>query len=548
METLNHLPCPVLVTDHLGYIQSANSALCALVNRSEAQLQLGAMDALFPLASRILLQTQVWPLLRSQGSVAEVQLNLLGPGTTELPVVVNAQRSSLGDAACYYWVFFVALERNRFEFELRGARQHAEDVARELVDSARFIQTITDALPSLVAYWDKDERCHFANKPYLEWFGIHPEDVIGSTLMDLLGPHRYALNEPYLRAVLAGEPQRFERSLSKADGSTGYTLAHYMPDRNAAGAVVGFFVLINDISSTKAAENELKLAASVFRNTVDGIMVTDADGVILSVNPAFSSITGYSAEEMLGRTPALLQSQHHDAAFYAAKALALARDGHWAGELWSRRKNGEAFLEWQTITSIPGSAETPTRFVTVFNDITERWHKDERIRHLALHDPLTDLPNRQLLMERLGQSIAKTEREPRPLALMFLDLDQFKQVNDTLGHDRGDELLVRVAQKLLSQVRQNDTVARLGGDEFVILLDNPLSQDYVAQIAARIVDALHAPLTLGDQQVQLGASIGIAMHPRAGATPAELLKNADAAMYAAKRAGKNTHRFFNAES
>ncbi|MEO5794954.1 MAG: sensor domain-containing diguanylate cyclase [Rhodoferax sp.] len=544
METLNQLPCPVLVTNPLGTIQAANHRLCSLVGRAAQQLQHCSIEDVLAPHSWLFLQTEVWSLLHSQGAANELHLQVQTADLQSIPVTVNCQRGLHAGADCYYWVFFVALEQHKVESELLGARQHAEGVARELAKSARFVQTITDAMPSLVAYWDKDLRCHFANKPYLEWFNIQSEDVIGSSMLELLGEPMWALNADHVRAALAGQRQQFERALAKADGSTGYTLVHYIPDLNALDDVLGFFVLINDVTYLKTTESELKLAASVFNNTVNGIMVTDAAGLILSVNPAFSAITGYTAEEVLGCPSQLLRSHHHDTAFYAAIAQSLADHGHWAGELWNRHKSGEAFLEWQSVTTIPGSVGTADRYVSVFNDITERWHKDERIRHLALHDPLTDLPNRQLLMERLGQSIAKTEREPRQLALMFLDLDQFKQVNDTLGHERGDELLVQVAQRLLTLVRQNDTVARLGGDEFVILLDNPLGQDYVAQIAARIVAAVHAPLTLGDQQVQVGASIGIAMHPSAGSTPADLLKNADAAMYAAKRAGKNTYRFF----
>ncbi|MBC7682572.1 MAG: diguanylate cyclase [Ferruginibacter sp.] len=477
----------------------------------------------------------------------EVHLHVKTADQHPIPVTVNCQRGKHAGADCYYWVFFIAREHHKIESELLGARQHAEAVARELAKSARFVQTITDAMPSLVAYWDKDLRCHFANKPYLEWFNIQSEDVIGSSMLELLGEAMWVLNADYVRAALAGERQQFEQALVKADSSTGYTLVHYIPDLNMLGDVVGFFVLVNDVTYLKTTESELKLAASVFNNTVDGIMVTDLNGMILSVNPAFSAITGYAADEVLGCQSTLLRSHHHAAAFYAAIAQALADRGHWAGELWNRHKNGEAFLEWQSVTIIPGSADTADRYVSVFNDITERWHKDERMRHLALHDPLTDLPNRQLLTERLGQLIIQSAREPRKLALLFLDLDQFKHINDTLGHQVGDELLVEIAHRLRDLVRQNDTVARLGGDEFIILLDNPLNQDDVAHIAARIVATIQAPMVLCGQQVQVGASVGIALHPSGGNTAAELIRSADNAMYEAKRSGKNTYRFFTAE-
>jgi len=202
------------------------------------------------------------------------------------------------------------------------------------------------------------------------------------------------------------------------------------------------------------------------------------------------------------------------------------------------------YLTWQTITRIPGESEQDVRYVSVFNDMTERWHINESIRHLAFHDPLTDLPNRALMQERLGQLLSKTGREERHLAVMFLDLDRFKYVNDQLGHDVGDALLKAVARRLQLQIRQTDTLARLGGDEFVILLDNPLSMLEVEQIAKRIITVIGQVFKLGTHEAHIGVSIGIASYPSGGCNAAELLQNADAAMYEAKNAGKNTYRIF----
>ncbi len=427
-----------------------------------------------------------------------------------------------------------------------ATRKRAEASALAVAKSENFIRTITDALPVLIAYWDKNLRCQFANKAYLAWFGKPPASIVGHTMQELLGKNLFALNEPYVRGALAGEPQRFERTLTKADGGFGYTLVHYVPDLAPHGEVPGFFVLVSDITSLKEADAELVLAASVFQNTIEGIFVTDANGVILSVNPAFTSITGYSAEEAIGQSPRILKSDRHDQAFHAAVWRDIAIDGIWQGQVWNCRKNGEAFLEWLTITRIPAPEGQPVRYISVFNDITELWRKDERIRHMAFHDALTGLPNRALLMERVDYQIAFAERERHPLAVLFLDLDRFKYVNDTLGHDIGDELLKAVAESLLALVRQSDTVARLGGDEFVILLNNPSSEAEVGHIAGRIVAVINEPMKFReDKTAQVGTSIGIAMYPSDGNTSAQLMKNADTAMYAAKRAGKNTYRFFN---
>jgi diguanylate cyclase (GGDEF)-like protein len=240
----------------------------------------------------------------------------------------------------------------------------------------------------------------------------------------------------------------------------------------------------------------------------------------------------------------MLKSNRHDQAFYAAMWQEITRKGRWKGDIWNRRKDGQLYLERMTITMIRDSMGAPLRYVSVFNDITDLWRNDEQLRRLAFRDGLTDLPNRILLMDRFNRQHALAQREKRELAVMFLDLDRFKHVNDTLGHNVGDEVLKAVALKLKAEVRQADTVARLGGDEFVVLLDNPVNTDEVARIASRIVAVINEPMELCGKVAEVGTSIGIALHPTDGNSPDELLKNADIAMYAAKAAGKNTYRFF----
>jgi len=541
---LNQLPCPTLITDGSGYILAANTDLLALVGGMIEQWLQQPMDSFLPPASRIFLQTHVWPILLREGSVKEIYLKICTARNQRIPVMVNCCQGHFDGVDSYFWVFFVALERSKFEAELLDARHRAEASALALAERERFDKTITDAMPGLVAYWDNDLCCRFANKIHLDWFGKSPEAIIGITLRDLLGERPFTLNEPHIRGALAGEPQTFEGSLTKADGSISSTLTNYLPDFNDHGMVIGFFVLVSDVTPIKTAELELRLAASVFENTLEGIMVTDADGIILSVNSAFTEITGYTAKEAIGQTPRIFRSNRHDQEFYSTVWRNIATKGRWEGETWNRRKDGEVFLVWQSISVIRSSADEPVRYVSVFNDITEYWHKDERMRHLAFHDSLTDLPNRTLLIERLDQLIGITERDQRNIALMFLDLDGFKAVNDNLGHDIGDDLLKIVSQKLLLQVRHTDTVARLGGDEFVILLDNAANKEMVTLIATHIVETINKPMDFHGTLVSVGASIGIAMHPGDGQTTAQLMKNADTAMYAAKQSGKNTYRFF----
>ena len=299
-----------------------------------------------------------------------------------------------------------------------------------------------------------------------------------------------------------------------------------------------------DLVVRAKSEAELRLAASVFDNMMDGVIVTDTASTILSVNPAFTAITGYSAAEAIGQRPSLLRSDHHKPEFYRELWARLQRDGRWEGEIWNRRKNGEAFLEWLSIGMVPGNDGQPVRYVGVFNDITELRKKDEHIRHLAFHDPLTGLPNRALLLDRLEHGLAFAERQAERLGVMFIDLDRFKHINDSLGHDVGDGLLQEVARRLSQCLRQSDTVARMGGDEFVILLEHVDEPETYASLAKKIIASLGAPMTLGGHTLQVGASIGISCFPEDGADVVTLMKHADAAMYAAKSAGRGTYRFF----
>lgn len=434
--------------------------------------------------------------------------------------------------------------KHRPNLRPKHAKVKAETLARTAATRECFIKSIADAIPGMVAYWDSSLLCRFANKRYMEWFGRLPEELIDiMTLDELLGEKIFALNEPYILGALAGVPQCFERTLTKQNGAIHCTLANYIPDFNADGAVVGVFVLVTDVTQLKEAETELKIAASVYSGTEDGVMVTDANALILMVNPAFARITGYTEDEAIGHKPSLLKSDRQDQAFYAAMWRDIADNGRWKGELWNRRKNGESYLQQLTITEACDEAGTALRYVAVFRDITDIWLKDERIRHLAFHDALTDLPNRSFLMELLIRQIAMAEREKRELAVIFLDLDGFKAVNDSQGHVVGDDVLKSVAQNVTALIRSADIVARLGGDEFVIVLNNPENRDKVAKIASIIIAAINEPIISQGKQVRIGASLGIAMFPIDGTTPAGLISSADTAMYAAKTCGKEHFPF-----
>lgn len=252
--------------------------------------------------------------------------------------------------------------------------------AAAIVENARFVKTITDAMPAMVAYWDRDLVCRFANKPYLQWFGKPPEAIIGTSIQTLLGEPLFKMNEQYIRGALAGESQQFERTLTKADRSIGFTWANYIPDIDEHGTVNGFYVLVTDVSPIVKAENQLKLAAIVFQNTFEGIMVTDAQGVILSVNPAFTTISGYTIEEAVGQTPRLLNSGRHTKEFFDNMKANLGESGFWKGEIWNRKKSGEIHPAMMTITAVAGSDDEVTNYVGIFTDNTEyKMHEEQRL-------------------------------------------------------------------------------------------------------------------------------------------------------------------------
>jgi len=321
----------------------------------------------------------------------------------------------------------------------------------------------------------------------------------------------------------------------------------------------GFVTTYIDITEHKRADLQQRIAATAFESQ-EGMFVTDATRNILSVNRAFSAITGYSAEEAVGQNPRMFKSGRQDAAFYAAMTDSIQRHGRWQGEIWNRRKNGELYPEWLMITSVKDASGQVTNYVAALTDITLRKQAEDEIKNLAFHDALTQLPNRRLLNDRLRQAMAASKRSAYYGALMFLDLDNFKPLNDAYGHEVGDLLLVEVAQRLKACVREMDTVARFGGDEFVVMLGHldPDGAEATAQAhsaAQNIRTALSQPYALALQHEGIAdtvvehhctVSIGVTLFSNQEARPDDLLKWADVAMYKAKEAGRNTVCFYSA--
>ncbi len=354
---------------------------------------------------------------------------------------------------------------------------------------------------------------------------------------------------PAMRALTTGKPQSGMLGVNRPDGSRRWMWTNAVPlfeDDNGEhhGSLRGVVTTIADITQRRDHEEQLRLAWTVFHNSVEAIIVTDAHEKILSVNRAFTEVTGYTEAEAIGETPRLLRSGHHDRSFYEAMWRDIDLLGFWQGEIHDRRKNGTFYPSSLSISAVRDKLGRVTHYVAVFSDITERKASEARIAFLAQHDPLTGLPNRALLHDRLDQTLAHAHRHGTRIALMFLDLDRFKTINDSLGHMMGDRLLQGVAQRLISCIRETDTVSRQGGDEFLIVLTDVEVPDDAARVAEKILDLLHPPFDIDGQQLGTSFSIGIALYPEDGDSVEVLMKNADTAMYHAKESGRNTYRFF----
>jgi len=305
--------------------------------------------------------------------------------------------------------------------------------------------------------------------------------------------------------------------------------------------------LETEIDERSKVEQQLRLFAMVFENALEGISITDKHGNIVAVNPAFSTITGYDESEIIGKNPRVLKSDRHEVQFYQDMWQELLRDGTWHGEIWNRRKNGESYPEILSISSVRDAAGSVVNHVAVFHDISDMKLKDEQIEHQAYHDALTGLPNRVLAQDRLSVAIAHAKREGARVVILSLDVDNFKKINDSLGHSLGDELIQKVAARLKDHCLDADTVARLGGDEFLILLEHVEDEREAVDLAERVLRAFDAPFYVGERELLVTTSIGVTMYPDDGTEAGVLMGNADMAMYQSKARGKNSYFLFTQE-
>lgn len=441
----------------------------------------------------------------------------------------------------------------------RKAAEHAlQDSELRAKNLAHLLRLVSDNVPDLIWAKDLNKRFLFTNKAMCEQLlnANDTDEPVGKD--DLFFAQRERNHHPDnpqwhtfgelcqdsdVITLQNGKPSQFDE-FGNVRGQFLFLDVRKAPIINDQGEIIGVVGSARDVTQQRTNEEKLHLAALILENSSEAMLLCDANNHILEINPAFTKLTGYTLDEVYGKTPAILHSDQHPSSFYQAMWAQLLSTGVWQGEIWNRRKNGEIYAEWLTINTIRHPDGDIHRYVALFSDITERKKVEERIWAHANFDQLTQLPNRRMFYDRLAHDLVKAHRTGQGLALMFLDLDRFKEINDTLGHDIGDALLVMAAQRIASCVRESDTVARLGGDEFTILLTDLREPNCVERIAEAILHTLSQPFTLGNDIGYVSASIGITLYPEDGNDLETLLKNADQAMYVAKNAGRNRFSYF----
>ncbi|HJV84599.1 MAG TPA: EAL domain-containing protein [Noviherbaspirillum sp.] len=375
-----------------------------------------------------------------------------------------------------------------------------------------------------------DPACSDASFDLLR-VAIHPED-------------RETVERAYMTPLVARHPRELVHRLLFHDGRTKWVSERWITHYDDDGKAVRALGTMQDITAQRQAEEDIRLSASVFENSLNGVLITRPDGSIYKVNRAFTEITGYSEAEVIGKTPRVLTSGNHDNAFYRGMWESLQRDGKWEGEMQNRHKEGRMMVIWQSASAVRNAKGEITHYIGIFYDISEQKASAERVYRLAHYDVLTGLPNRALLLDRCERALTRARREGSRFAVLFLDLDRFKHINDSLGHPVGDELLRAVAKRIQQSLREEDTVARIGGDEFVVLVENIETNHDAVVIADKLLDAFISPLELRAHTLSVGTTIGASVYPDHGHDVTSLIKNADLALYQAKENGRGCFRFY----
>ncbi|MDO6564146.1 EAL domain-containing protein [Amphritea sp. 1_MG-2023] len=390
----------------------------------------------------------------------------------------------------------------------------------------------------------------------IEYINPKAESVSGYSLQEVIGKRPSIFSSGDLSPVnyqqmwqqmLAGHAWHGTFLNQRKNGSLYWEAATISAVRDSLGEITHFVAVKEDITERRATEEQLRMTATVFETTNEGIMITAPDSTIISVNPAFTEITGYAAQDVVGKKPQVLQSGKQNSDFYRCMWQTLKKNGSWSGEIWNKRQNGIIYPQWLSIAAVQNRDGLLEQYVAVFSDMTQRKNDEEQIRQQANFDALTSLPNRTMLKRELTSIQHRCDQSGHICALLFIDLDRFKAVNDTLGHSVGDQMLQQVSLRLTSVIRESDLLSRFGGDEFVIVLQDLTDPEEAAIIAKQVIDILQPPFQLADRTLYIGASVGISCYPNDSQNSEVMLRHADMAMYLAKDNGRNQYQFFNAQ-
>ncbi|MDO8989780.1 MAG: EAL domain-containing protein [Sideroxyarcus sp.] len=469
------------------------------------------------------------------------EIEFVVPGMHNAPIIhqirMVAVRDEHGEVSGVLAIGRDITERKRTEAALAASEQQFRSLAENFPDN--------------VIRYDLQCRASYYNPRMVLTLGIAPEAILGLTPVEL-GAGGLASDTEYERhvrlALESGETSDMELTFQQPGGEVVTHLIRFSAERDTQGNVSGALAIGRDITELKKVEINLRIAAAAFESQ-EGMVVTDAEGVILRINSAFTRITGYAADEVVGKKPNILKSGRQDQKFYAAMWESINTSGFWEGEIWNKRKNENIYPEHLTISAVKNLSGVVSNYVGTLTDITMSKKSAEEIQHLAFYDALTGLPNRRLLQDRMNQALSSSLRTDRLGSILFIDLDNFKSINDTLGHDIGDLLLQQASQRIHSCLREGDTVSRQGGDEFIVMLNDLSGHELEAAnqtelVGEKILASLRLPYRLSGRNYHVTSSIGAALFGSQNRSIEEIMRQADIAMYQAKKDGRNTLRFF----
>ncbi|MFW5444251.1 MAG: EAL domain-containing protein [Methylococcaceae bacterium] len=522
-----------------GYaVDFSNGNQACLDNISNTSFDILILDYPYPNSLGILKELSIQNLLYQSIIIIEDDSDLIIPDATHCGCTHFLARGEGGNG------FFNLLVTN-----INNVIDHLEknQIAKELqycVQTAERVQST-----SKVGNWQYYPGSNIAEWSHQEFlnFGFTPDSISPTydKYIDAIHPDDKALVEKFnIDCMVNRVPTEFVFRLLLDDGNTRYIRAITEVDIDQNNDVIRVFGVSQDITEQKLVEASLKQAATVYETTTEAIFVTDENNIIRSTNAAFTIITGFTEEQALGKTPNILASGYHDEHFFHKFRLELKQQGSWQGEVWNRHTDGHIYPTWQSITAINDPQGNIIQYVSIFNDISTRKAQEELIRFQANYDSLTELPNRNLFNDRMELAINQAKRSKKRIALMFLDLDRFKWINDTWGHRAGDLLLMEVAKRLNSIVRSSDTVARMGGDEFTLILPELEKAIDAEIIAKKIFSTFVKPVDIEGNEIVISASIGISIYPDDGSDSQTLQKHSDHAMYSAKESGRNRYHYY----